>query len=69
MANQASDLITIDEVRKLLCASLGLKKLSRPSIYSWMKTRKLPPPIGFGIPRRWRKKQIEAWVEKQIKGQ
>lgn len=62
------ELIIIDEVRKLLQKKLGLKKLSRPSIYNWIKTRELPHPIAFGVPRKWRREEIEDWLQRQIKG-
>jgi predicted DNA-binding transcriptional regulator AlpA len=61
-------LITIDELRKLLKTKLGLKKLSRASIYNWIKIRALPAPTEFGIPRKWRRTEIDEWVRQQIKG-
>ena len=65
---EATTLITIDEVVKLLREKLKLKKLSRSSIYYWMKTKSLPPSVGFGVPRRWRKNEIDDWVRDQIEG-
>jgi predicted DNA-binding transcriptional regulator AlpA len=64
----SAELIVIDELRKLLKTKLGLKKLSRASIYNWVKTRDLPPPTAFGIPRKWRRTEIDEWVRQQIKG-
>jgi predicted DNA-binding transcriptional regulator AlpA len=68
MKSKPSDLIAIDEVIKLLRTSFKLKKLSRASIYQWIKTRGLPQPLAFGIPRQWRRIEIEAWIQQQIDG-
>ena len=68
MSKQSNNLITIDEVIERLRKTLKLKKLSRASIYTWMRTRNLPQPIGFGIPRRWRRSEIDTWANQQITG-
>jgi len=68
MAPQQPALLTIDEVRKLVIKTLGLKKLSRPSIYTYINKRKFPRSINLGNPRLWRRKQVEAWLTKLIEG-
>lgn len=61
-------LIPIDSVRKLVIRTLGLKKLSRPSIYNYIKTKKFPKSINLGNPRLWRRREVEAWLEELIAG-
>lgn len=68
MKTKPIDLITIDEVIKRLKKTFKLKKLSRATIYNWIKTRGLPQPIAFGIPRRWRQTEIDTWANQQITG-
>lgn len=61
-------LIPIDAVRLLVKKSLRLKKLSRPSIYFYIRKKKFPKPINFGVPRMWRRRQVVTWLDKLIKG-
>jgi predicted DNA-binding transcriptional regulator AlpA len=61
-------LIPIDDVCKLVKETLRLKKLSRSSIYTYIKHKNFPRAISLGTPRLWRRKEVEAWLTKLIEG-
>lgn len=62
-------LIPIDKVRILLRKRLTLKKMSRTSIYFYIQKRNFPKPLDFGVPRLWRKHEVDEWINKQLKGE
>ena len=65
----ATALLTIDQARLLVIKTLGLKKLSRPSIYSYINTKGFPKAISFGLPRKWRRDEVETWLKNIIAGE
>lgn len=68
MPKKPPALIPIDDVRKLVQKTLRLKKLSRPSIYFYIRTKKFPVALDFGVPRMWRRQEVVEWLNKQIEG-
>lgn len=53
------ELLTIDEICEML-------KISRKHIYAMIKTSGLPSQIKIGSSSRWKKVEIETWVNQQI---
>lgn len=38
-------------------------RIGRTTVYHWMKHHDLPRPLKMGGKRRWRRDEIEAWIE------
>ena len=53
--NMVKDLLTVDEVAKLLC-------VCRNTIYNWIKTNDFPCPIAMGRLTRFRRAEVMEWL-------
>lgn len=50
-------LLTLNEVVNAL-------RITRSSLYRWLEEGKFPPPVLVGQHKRWRREDIEAYLER-----
>lgn len=57
--------ITLPEIQKMFKQHAGIK-LSRPSIYNYIKNKGFPPSLSMGSPRVWLRASVAAWFEEKF---